>query len=360
MKPSPLTKRRTAVNQLKPVALASAIATVLAGPVTAWGDSVTLHADSYVTTGQPANVKHGGDPSLVITSGNTAFLRFRLSDSLRSGLTSLDIDKATLKLYMPTITTGGNLTLRRITQDWAEKTIPAGGVSPALDTRTSQSIPISTDFAGRWVQFDVSEIFKTWLPLPSPSNFGFALTVENGSLLDAVIDSKENTTTSHPAVLEVVLKSDGATGPTGPTGATGATGDAGPTGATGADGATGATGDIGPIGLPGADGATGAKGDIGPTGPTGATGPTGISTITVKTQAGNALSVDVSCPTGKAISGSCYDTATTPTSGSGNFSSVPLCGAGTACTDGATDTTGWHCEFTDIVPTNTAYVLCAE
>ncbi|MBK8816393.1 MAG: collagen-like protein [Methylococcaceae bacterium] len=267
---------------------------------------------------------------------------------------------------MPTITTGGNLTLRRVTQDWAEKTIPAGGVAPALDLRISQSIPISTDFAGRWVQFDVSDIFKTWLPLPSPSNFGFALTVENGSLLDATIDSKENTSTSHPAVLEVVLRSDGATGATGATGANGPTGPTGADGGIGPTGPTGADGAIGPIGPTGADGAngaigpTGATGDVGPTGPTGATGPTGISTITVKTQASNALSVDVSCPTGKAISGSCYDTETSSTTGSGAFSSAPLCGGGLVCDNDATDTIGWHCEFTDITPTNTAYVLCAE
>ena len=300
---------------------------------------MTLHADSYVSASDPISTKHGDDPTLVVKNGNTAFLRFRLFDSLRSGLTPQEIDKATLKLFMPSIKTGGVLTLRRVTQEWTEKTIPDGGISPNLDLGIPKSIEINANLAGRWVQFDVSDILKTWLPLSSQSNFGFALTVEGGSLLDATIDSKENTATSHPAVLEVVLNTDGATGAAGPTGATGATGATGPTGADGING---------PVG------ATGATGDVGPT------GATGISTITVKTQAGNALSVNVSCPTGKAISGSCYDTETSSETGSGAFSSAPLCGGGIVCDDGAIDTVGWHCEFTDITPTNTAYVLCAE
>jgi hypothetical protein len=61
----------------------------------------------------------------------------------------------------------------------------------------------------------------------------------NGSV-SVSFDSKENTSTSHPAVLSVVLSGSGAGGAAGPTGPTGAKGATGATGA-GVAGATGAT-----------------------------------------------------------------------------------------------------------------------
>ena len=338
---------------LKSVALSSTIAALLSASVTAWS-SIIVHSDSYVTKSN-LTTKHGKEPTLELMSDNIGFIRFNLRDSLPADVETkaVDIDKATLKLYLPTVASGGTLTIRRVTQDWVEATIPLNGNIPSTDNLGEQTFLITPTLAGRWLQIDVTDIVKSWLPIPSVNNFGIALTVEgNGNLLKASIDSKENTLTGHEAILDVVLLNS-----VGPTGATGATGATGPTGSTGA---TGATGPTGADGINGGIGPTGATGDVGPTGPTGATGATGISTITVKTQSVNALSVNVSCPTGKAVSGSCFDTATTNTSGSGVFSSVPLCGGTTVCADGNTNTDGWRCEFTDIAPTNTAYVLCAE
>ena len=287
MRSQDLEKSAFTKKNLKPLALAGAIAALLGNSMPGWADSVTLHADSYVSSADAPGIKHGNDPSLVLKSGNTSFLRFRLADTLRTGVTKADIDKATLKVFMPTITAGGELTVRSVTSDWVELTMPAQGVPPGIDQGQAQSFALKTGFAGRWVLFDVTEIFKNWLPLPSANNYGLALTVEGGSLLDAVADTKENTATSHPAELEVVLNTSGATGPTGAAGAdgaTGATGADGATGATGADGATGATGATGPqgdtgatgpTGADGATGATGATGNDGVTGPQGSVGPTG-------------------------------------------------------------------------------------
>ena len=256
-------------NILRPIALAGAIATLLGNPMPGWADSVTLHADSYVSSADAPGTKHGNDPSLVLKSGNTSFLRFRLADTLRTGVTAADIDKATLKVFMPTIAAGGDLTIRQVTSDWVELTLPAQGVPPGIDPGPAQAFAVKAGFAGRWVLFDVTGIFKNWLPLPSATNYGLALTVEGGSLLDAVADTKENTATSHPAELVVVLNTSGAMGATGAVGATGATG------ATGADGATGATGVAGSTGATGANGATGSTGADGATGNDGATGATG-------------------------------------------------------------------------------------
>jgi Collagen triple helix repeat (20 copies) len=266
---------------LKPIALTSAIAALLGLPIPALSESVTLLADSYVSNTDAAGTKHGSDPSIQIKSGNTGFVRFTLADSLRTGITAADIDKATLKLYFPAITTAGTLTIRAVTQDWAEKTMPVGGTPPSIDNiGPAQTFNIAAGFAGRWVQFDLTDIFKSWLPLPTTTNFGVAITVEGGSLLNAVIDTKENTTTSHPAILDVITNNEGATGATGAVGPTGAIG---PTGATGADGATGPQGLQGIQGAQGVQGIQGVPGTIGPqgvTGPTGATGATGATGLT--------------------------------------------------------------------------------
>lgn len=159
------------------------------------------------------------------------------------------------------------------------------------------------------------------------------------------------TTSNNAGAPTSVVFTQGIPGPAGPAGPQGPQGPAGPQGAPGANSTV--PGPVGPQGQAGAQGA------VGPQGPTGATG---VSTITVKTASANALSVIVACPTGKAISGSCFDTAATANSGSGMFSSAPLCGplVTDVCVDGNTNTIGWRCEFNDLAATNTAYVLCAN
>lgn len=267
-------------------------AVLLSVPGLAMGESMTLEADSYVTRGAP---KHGKDPTLSIKRGSTAYLKFSLSTSLPTGVGATDIDKATLKLYMPTIKKAGPITVSRVTQDWGERSIPAGGISPISDLTTSKSFSITKDFAGVWVQLDITDIVKSWLPLPSQTNFGLALS--SSSSLDALIDSKENTATSHSAILDVILVktatapaiagAPGAMGPEGPAGPKGDTGaqglqgvpgpkgDAGEAGPQGLPGPKGDTGSTGPQGLQGLTGATGLPGPQGPIGPQGATGPQG-------------------------------------------------------------------------------------
>ncbi len=299
-----------------------ATTTLLGIPVMAFGDSMTLEADSYVTKADIAS-KHGKDPTLTVRRGSTAFLKFSMTGSLPSGVAATDIDKATLKLYISNIKRGGLLTVSRVAQDWVERAIPVGGASPSIDLNLAQSFAIKKGLAGSWVQLDVTDIVKSWLPLPSQTNFGFAL-LSSGSL-DVSIDSKENTNTSHPAILDVVLintaaappiaGAPGAIGPQGPAGLTflgnwsngtsykatdaisflgssyislqdnntnqspdaspafwgllAKAGDAGAPGLQGASGPKGDAGVAGPQGLPGP------KGDIGAVGPQGATGPQG-------------------------------------------------------------------------------------
>jgi len=264
--------------------LACSMAFLLGSPVAAWS-SPTLHSDSYVSTPFVPGVRHGADPTLQVSNGNTGFLKFSLTKSLPTGINATDIDKATLKLFIANVNHAGSLTLRQVKQGWREATLPSAGISPALDAG-KKVFKINRVYAGRWVQLDITDLVKSWVTLPATNN-GLALTVEGSSLLDIIIDSKENTATAHEAVLDVVLnKTIGATGPAGAPGSQGATGSVGPqglqgaTGATGTQGLQGATGATGTQGLQGVTGATGAQGLQGVTGATGAQGLQGVTGAT--------------------------------------------------------------------------------
>ena len=95
------------INRPKPLLLSAAIATFLGQPIVGYADNLTLHADSYVSNADLPTTKHGADTLMEIKSTNTAFVRFRLSDNLRSGITASDVEKVTLKLFLPTVTSGG-------------------------------------------------------------------------------------------------------------------------------------------------------------------------------------------------------------------------------------------------------------
>ena len=142
--------------------------------------------------------------------------------------------------------------------------------------------PIGVSVASAYISIPVTAQVQAWLN-GAPNN-GLIVTAAP-STSSLFFDSKESTSTSHPAVLEIDLSGQpgaiGAPGPSGATGATGATGPVGaagpqgPTGAAGAQGATGPTGAIGPTGATGATGSQGPAGSLGATGPTGAVGPAG-------------------------------------------------------------------------------------
>ena len=89
------------------------------------------------------------------------------------------------------------------------------------------------------------------------------------------LDSKENTSTSHPMELEVVLEGGGPAGPPGLQGRLRPAGRDRPAGPR--KGSKGSQGPRGPQGDPGTTGAHGPQGVAGPQGPPGLQGPVGIT-----------------------------------------------------------------------------------
>ncbi len=248
------------------------------------GETAPLAGDAWVISG---NASNAGASPVVAVGGNGAkgLLLFDLSH-LPGGAT---ISSARLVLYVNTVQIGGPMDIYSANAAWTESTVSGiGGPGPGTLIQTG----VAVNTANQFVSMDVTSQVQAWIG--GAANNGFLLQA-TGSL-SVYFDSKENTNTSHPARLDIILLGSagavGATGATGATGASGATGATGPTGATGGiaaptgatgptgvTGATGVTGNTGPSGTvagpTGATGSTGAQGATGPTGAAGLTGPTG-------------------------------------------------------------------------------------
>jgi hypothetical protein len=164
------------------------------------------------------------------------FLHFQIGIGLApAGLTSAQIRKATLTLFLDHVNSAGSINVDTVSAStpWGELTVTGNsGISPGVAVNTA----VTTNTADTFVSMDATSAVQGWITTPS-SNNGFMLQA-NGTT-SVQFDRKENTTTSHPAMLTIVLVS---VGPTGATGSIGTNGSNGATGATGPTGVAGTTG----------------------------------------------------------------------------------------------------------------------
>ena len=83
---------------------------------------ITPSADSYTVTGDPTT-NYGAKTLLDVESPTqTTYIQFNLS-SIPTSYTSTDITKATLKLYVNTVTTAGSFNVDYVNGTWTESTI---------------------------------------------------------------------------------------------------------------------------------------------------------------------------------------------------------------------------------------------
>ncbi|HEX4276436.1 MAG TPA: DNRLRE domain-containing protein [Bryobacteraceae bacterium] len=277
---------------------------VLLLPAFLLAQSVPLTQDAFVNPGNGTNF--GSTATLNVGGGSSsqALVQFDTTQ-LPAGTTSANIARATLYLFVNKLGTAGTVNVSGANGAWTESGV-TGLNTPAIGLSVASGVSVT---ANQYIALDATSVVGGWIDTPT-SNNGFIVT-GNGSV-SVFFDSKESTTTSHPAVLDIVLKAvgtSGGTGATGATGPTGLTGAAGLTGPTGAAGATG-TGAAGPTGPTGANGATGA-GVAGATGPTGAAGPTGANG-----SAGATGPTGVAGPTGAGTTGPTGPTGSQGTQGS--------------------------------------------
>src|SRR5271157_5240158 len=163
---------------------------------------LTPSADAYTNSALPTT-NYGAATLLYVENASateTAYIQFNLS-SIPAGYTGADITKATLKLYVNAVTTAGSFNVDYVNGTWAEKTITAN-LAPALGTTIAASVPLTTASKNQYILIDVTAAVQAWLN-GSQANDGIALV--GNSPLNANFDSKESTSTSHPAELDIVF-----------------------------------------------------------------------------------------------------------------------------------------------------------
>jgi len=258
-----------------PVALAAGLAIL---PMFASAQTVPLTQDSYVVT-NPATTNNYGTAATINVGGpsaDDALLQFDIT-TLPAGTAAANIAKATLSLFVNKLGEAGTINISVANGPWTE--LGVNGTNAPV-TAASVSSGLSVSAGGEYIYVDATAAVKSWLT--ATTNSGFIIT-PNDTNINVAFDSKESTTTSHPATLTITLASIGATGATGAPGTTGSTGAQGPIGPTGAVGAAGAAGTAG---AKGATGPTGSAGAAGPTGPSGTTGIFGTNNLGVIEQSG--------------------------------------------------------------------------
>jgi hypothetical protein len=165
---------------------------------------ITPSGDAYTNTATPTT-NLGTKPLLDVESATqTTYIQFDLS-SIPSGYTSASIAKATLKLYVNAVTTAGSFNVDYVNGSWSERTITAA-LAPALGTTIVSSVPLTSANVHDFILIDVTPALGAWLDGTEP-NDGIALVAN--SPLNASFDSKENTTNSQPAELDIVFAGGG-------------------------------------------------------------------------------------------------------------------------------------------------------
>jgi hypothetical protein len=237
-------------------------------PMAAFAQTAPLTQDTYVAT-NPATATNYGTAATINVGGpgaDQALAQFDLS-TLPAGTTGANISKATLALFVNKLGAAGTVNIATASGSWTELGVN-GTNAPVAVTAVASGVTIST--GGDYVYVDATAAVQSWLNGTTANN-GFIITPNDGTVLVA-FDSKESATTSHPAMLSIILASSGATGPQGPAGPQGAQGPQGNAGAQGPQGNPGAQGAQGPQGNPGAQGPQGNAGAQGPQGPQGPAG----------------------------------------------------------------------------------------
>ena len=252
------------------VAAAAAIALL---PISSFADTVHVAEDAFTKADKPTKNK-GADKKVEVkdTAGKEriGFARFDFS-TLPDDVTSDDIVKATLRMWVEKVDSAGTIEVRRVDADWDESSITAN-TSPSHTLETSVGVAATDN--DHFITVDLTDLVKDWadgVSDPFDNNFGIALVATGGTKVK--IGAKE-TKHDHEMQIEVVL---GGAGPVGATGPTGPQGVAGPTGATGDQGIQGVAGPIGATGPQGIQGVAGSIGATGPQGIQGVAGPTGAT-----------------------------------------------------------------------------------
>ena len=161
---------------------------------------------------------YGDSIALIVCSGSNTYIKFSMAN-LGPGITSSNVSKAMLVLYVDAVLTSGTVDVYQVNGSWSEGSITYNN-APTLGAKLFSAVPVTKP---GFLSLDVTSSVQAWLA-GSLTNNGIALVPSTGSAISASFDSKENIFTSHPADLDLVLVSAGPQGPQGTPGAGGSNG----------------------------------------------------------------------------------------------------------------------------------------
>jgi len=202
----------------------------LAAQPNAW-----IAGDTYTVAGLPL-ANQGAADSLQVGNGARTLLQFRMP----APLAGAQLERATLTIYVNRVMQRGTFEVLPARGRWEEASVTEASF-PAVGAAVSR---VAVNAAATYLSVDVTEVAREWLRTPA-ANFGLALTSPAGGAT-FLLDSKENSATSQPAVLELRFSGSSGTG-----GLAGPMGPAGPVGPAGPSGPAGSPGPPGPPGLSG-------------------------------------------------------------------------------------------------------------
>lgn len=169
----------------------------------------TLHAvdDAYVNLHLSyEKTKYGGSGTLVVAAGNKtrhSFMRFDLS-ILPAGTV---VEQARLRLFVKSVPVAGDIDVYLVDETWLEDKIK-GKNAPLFSTLVA-TVSVAAGDAKDFITIPLTLEVQDWLDGVTP-NYGIVL-VANPSLPAKVkFNSKEDTSTSHPPELEVIVSSPSA------------------------------------------------------------------------------------------------------------------------------------------------------
>jgi len=151
-------------------------------------------ADTYIDSGSPTT-NFGSAPGLNVSPNQSALVQFDLSTLPAAS----QISKATLRLFVNTVSSAGGVDIYEVTSPWTE-----GGVTyatpPTVGATVTLGIPITV--LNTFILVDVTSVVQGWVTSPA-TNFGLEISAQGAT--SVVFDSKENVNTSHEAELEILL-----------------------------------------------------------------------------------------------------------------------------------------------------------
>src|SRR5580700_6279871 len=158
---------------------------------------ITPLGDAYTNTADPTT-NYGAKTLLDVDGASQiTYIQFNLA-SIPSGAS---VSQATLKLYVSSVTKAGSFNVDYINAAWSEGTIDSSN-APPLGAAIASNVSVTTADKNQYILVNVTSAVQAWLN-GSETNNGLAL-IANSSF-NATFDSKENTTTSHAAELDIAF-----------------------------------------------------------------------------------------------------------------------------------------------------------